>query len=244
MDGILIKNVHKYYTTQNKATFEALSDINLNIYPGEFVSLIGRSGSGKSTLGKIILGLEKPSTGKIMIDDENIEDLKKRNSKLIYKKMQAVFQDAGGSLNPKLSVYHNVEESLVNLTKLNLVQRKERILELMSLVGMNKELLKTETRQLSGGEQRRLSLLRALTVHPKYIILDEVISGLDFISKNAVEKLLLSYRKKYSCGYLFITHDRSSAYRLSDRIIIMENGKITRQGVASHVQKNKTVIGG
>lgn len=233
MDEILIENVHKHYRIQDKTTFEALCDINLKISSGEFVSLIGESGSGKSTLGKIILGLEQPSMGKVMLDGENIEDLKKQNSKLIYKKIQAVFQDAGGTLNPRLSVYHNVEESLVNLTKLNFRQRKERILDLMDLLRMDKQLLKTETRQLSGGEQRRLSLLRALTVHPKYIILDEVISGLDFISKHTVEKLLLSYHKKYSCGCLFITHDISSAYRLSDRIIMMENGKITGHGVAN-----------
>lgn len=231
MDEILIENASKKYQGQNSTLFHALSDINLTIYSGEFLSIIGQSGSGKSTLAKIILGFEKPDTGRVILDGTNIEELKK--TKQIYKKIQAVFQDTNGTLNPKLSVYHNVEESLVNLTKLNLSQRKSRILELMSLVGMDKELLKTDIRKLSGGEQRRLSLLRALAVHPKYLVLDEVTSGLDSISQNLVENLLKRYHKKYQCGYLLITHDKSSAYRLSDRIIRMENGRITQQGVAN-----------
>lgn len=233
MDEILIENVSKQYQVQNGMTFNALSEINLKLYSGEFVSIIGESGSGKSTLAKIILGFEKPDTGKVILDGENLGELKKSKKKRIFKKIQAVFQDTNGTLNPKLSVYHNVEESLVNLTELDLHQRKNRILELMSLVGMDKDLLKTNIRKLSGGEQRRLSLLRALAVHPKFLVLDEVTSGLDSISQNLVEKLLKSYHEKYKCGYLYITHDKASAYRLSDRIIQMDNGKITQQGVAN-----------
>lgn len=232
MDKITIENVSKQYKVQDKKDFKALEDINLNLYSGEFISIIGQSGSGKSTLAKIILGLEKPDTGKVLLNGENLERLKRKKAKEVYKDVQAVFQDTNGTLNPKLSVYHNVEEALVNLTKFKLSERKNRILDLMSMVGMNKELLKTNIRNLSGGEQRRLSLLRALAVHPKFLILDEVTSGLDCISQNLVEKLLKRYHEKYQCGYIFITHDKSSAYRLSDRIIFMENGKITRKGIA------------
>lgn len=232
MDEIAIKNVSKQYKNPNGRIFNALLDINLKLHSGEFVSLIGQSGSGKSTLAKMILGFEKPDTGRILLNGEDLEQLKKNNTKKIYQKVQAVFQDTNGTLNPKLSVFHNVEESLVNLTKLKLYQRKSKILELMSMVDMDEKLLKTDIRNLSGGEQRRLSLLRALAVHPKFLILDEVVSGLDCISQNLVEKLLKSYHEKYKCGYLFITHDKSSAYRLSDRIIFMDHGKITKQGVA------------
>lgn len=227
-----MEHVSKHYKGQNGSQFHALTDISLTLEEGEFVSILGQSGSGKSTLAKIMVGLEQPDIGHVILNGENIGALKTVPGKKIYKKIQAVFQDTNGTLNPKLSVYHNVEESLVNLTKLNLSQRKSRIMELMSLVGMEKELLKTEIRKLSGGEQRRLSLLRALAVHPKFLILDEVTSGLDAISQNLVETLLKRYHETYQCGYLFITHDKASAFRLSDRIVIMEHGKITKQGVA------------
>lgn len=232
MEEIVVKNVSKNYKIENGKVFNALSDINIKLHSGEFVSLIGQSGSGKSTLGRMILGLEKPDTGTVLLNGENLEKLKKLNTKKIYRKVQAVFQDTNGSLNPRLSVFHNVEESLVNLTKFKFSKRKDQVLELMSMVGMDEKLLKTNTRNLSGGEQRRLSLLRALAVHPNFLILDEVTSGLDCISQNLVENLLKTYQKKYKCGYLFITHDKSSAYKLSDRIIFMDNGKITKQGVA------------
>lgn len=102
----------------------------------------------------------------------------------------------------------------------------------MSLVGMDKKLLKVPTKQLSGGEQRRLSLLRALSVHPKYLVLDEVLGGLDLISQNSVLGLLEAYHKEYRFGCLLITHHKAGAYRISDKVLVMKNGRIAREGVA------------
>lgn len=232
MDGIQIERLNKNYSDYKGATFSVLSDINFKISPGEFVSVTGESGSGKSTLSRIVLGIERPDSGKVMLDGCNILELKHRECRLLRSKIQAVFQDTRGTLNPKLSVYHNVEEALVNLTELNRSERKKRIFELMSLVGMDERLLKVQTKQLSGGEQRRLSLLRALSVHPKYLVLDEVLGGLDLISQNSVLGLLEAYHKEYQFGCLFITHHKAGAYRLSHKILVMKNGKIVREGIA------------
>ncbi len=232
MDGIQIERLNKKYSDHKGVMFSVLSDINLKISPGEFVSITGESGTGKSTLARIVLGVEKPDSGKVMLDGCDISKLKPRDYSLLRRKIQAVFQDTRGTLNPKLSVYHNIEEALFNLTRLSRSERKKRIFELMSLVGMDERLLKVPTKQLSGGEQRRLSLLRALSIHPKYLVLDEVLSGLDLISQDAVLGLLEAYHKEYQCGCLFITHHKAGAYRLFDKILVIKNGRIVREGIA------------
>lgn len=224
-----MKNLCKTYYG-NGVEFEALVNINLQINEGEFISIVGESGSGKSTLARMILGLEKPDGGAVEINGQNIFGCNEKIRKALKKDIQAVFQDATGTLNPKVSVYGNVTEALVNLTNLNKTQRKERIYELMKITNMDISLLKVPTRQLSGGEQRRLSLLRALSIRPSFLVIDEVISGLDLISADAVMKVLEIYHKEYNCGCLFITHDKKSAYRLSDRILIMERGQIVNKG--------------
>lgn len=232
MEGILIDSISKEYFIHKKKRLEVLSTIKFSIHPGEFVSLIGESGSGKSTLAKLIMGLEIPTSGKILFDGIDYRYAKGRNKREHYQKAQAVFQDTGGTLNPKLSTYHNVEESLVNLTALSKTARRERILELMSLLELNEALLKRPIQLLSGGEKRRLSLLRALAVKPKYLILDEVISGLDNQSINAVEKLLMKHREQFNCAYLYITHNQRSAFRVSDRILLLAKGHLTQEGTA------------
>lgn len=231
MAGLVVENLSKVYRSGGRC-FKALNDINLEIEEGEFVSVLGESGSGKSTLARIILGLESPSSGSVKMDGRCIFQYRTKRDVLDFRrKVQAVFQDSSGTLNPKLSVYSNITESLNNLTDLNPCCRRERIHELMKQTNMELELLKRPIRKLSGGEQRRLSLLRALSINPRYLVIDEVMSGLDFISADAVMNLLRLYKKRQRCGCLFITHDKKCAYRLSDRIIVLKNGSIVHRGV-------------
>lgn len=230
MEGIIIDNVSKIYNVDKKNSFVALDKIKFKIHKGEFVSIVGGSGSGKSTLAKMLVGIEKPTEGKLYLDEDEVSNWNFKQWQKKRNKIQAVFQDASGTLNSKLSVYHNVEQALVNLTNLSKNQRVERIRELMELTCMNERLLKVPIRQLSGGEQRRLSLLRALSIRPKYLILDEVTSGLDLISADSVMEVLETYNKKYSCTCIFITHDKGSAYRLSNRILEIQKGKLINEG--------------
>ena len=174
---------------------------------------------------------EMANKGTIFLDGEDTsscstEDWRKRRTKL-----QAVFQDASGTLNPMRSVRSNVEEAMVNLPSLSKRQRRERIGELMELTHMEERLLEIPARQLSGGEQRRLSLVRAMSIRPKYLILDEVLSGLDLISADAVMHVLEQYHREFDCAFLLITHDMDSAYRLSDTILTMQAGQIVRVGI-------------
>jgi len=217
--------------TQN----QVLKNISFTLNPEECIALIGESGSGKSTIARLILGLTSISSGEILIDGTPISSLQYSKMMEIRKTVQGVFQDTTGSLNPYLSTYKNMEEALKNLTDLTKAMRKKELINLLNKLKISKKLLKTPVRMLSGGEQRRISLLRALSIKPKYLVLDEVISGLDIISCDAVLTTLEDYKKQYGCSYLFITHDINSAYRIADKILYIENGHIKRMAEKSKI---------
>lgn len=230
MGEIVIQNVNQIYHSETHDDFHALSDINLRIEKGNSLAIEGESGSGKSTLARLLIGLEKPTSGTILLDGENITRWNYRAWKQHRKKVQAVFQDSSGTLNPARSAYANVEEALVNLTDRTKAERRKHILTLMEAVHMDRELLMTPVRQLSGGEQRRLSLLRAIAVEPDYLIMDEVTSGLDLISTDAVLTLVENFVKLTGSSCIFITHNRKDALRIADRILVMREGRIAEQG--------------
>lgn len=231
MEGIVIDKLCKRYAGEKGHVLTALQDVSLTWKPGEFVALVGESGSGKSTLGKILLGLERPDSGTIHMDGQELTNLSISDWKDRRRQIQGVFQDVSGTLNPRRSVYANMEIAMLNLTNYNHQQRREKILSLMELTGLSADLLKVPVRQLSGGEQRRFSLLRAMTIEPKYLVLDEATSGLDLVSSAAVLKVLETYEKEIGCGFLFITHDMLSAYRLADRMVNMRHGRLIREGI-------------
>lgn len=201
MDGLIAEHISKTYAGAHGLSFAALRDVSIHLEPGSFTSLVGESGSGKSTLARLLVGLEPPDQGTISLDGEDT------------------------------SVRSNVEEAMVNLTSLSKRQRRERIGKLMELTHMEERLLEVPARQLSGGEQRRLSLVRAMSIRPKYLVLDEVLSGLDLISADAVMRVLEQYHREFDCAFLLITHDMDSAYRLSDTILTMQAGQIVRVGI-------------
>lgn len=234
MEGLLIQNLSQVYSRDNGGKFYALKDINILIQKGENLSIEGESGSGKSTLARLLIGVEKPTNGCILLDGEDITQWNFSTWRKHRRQIQAVFQDASGTLNPARSAYHNVEEALVNLKYLNARDRRDRILSLMEKVELDKSLLDVPVRRLSGGEQRRLSLLRAIAVEPDYLILDEVTSGLDLISEDSVLHMIQDYITSHKCSCIFITHNRSSAMRISKRIAVMQEGRIIKMGVLSN----------
>lgn len=235
----MIQNVNQVYHNEILGDFCALSNINLRIRKGTNLAIEGESGSGKSTLARLLIGLEKPASGKILLDGEDVTCWNYQTWKQHRKKIQAVFQDSSGTLNPARSAYANVEEALVNLTDKKRSERKKHILDLMDAVRMEYKLLETPVRQLSGGEQRRLSLLRAIAVEPDYLIMDEVTSGLDLISTDAVLTLVENFVKLSGSSCMFITHSRNDAMRIADKVIIMRDGQIVEQGCRTDQLPNK-----
>ena len=231
MEQITVTHVSKDFPDASGKPFHALRDISFTWTKGENISLMGESGSGKSTLARLMIGLERPSEGRILINGVDTTKWSLREWRKYRGKIQAVFQDAGGTLNPSWSTSQNVEEALVNLTDFSPSQRKKRIAELMEQTGLSQSLLDTPVRKLSGGEQRRLALLRSLSISPEFLILDEVTAGLDLISTEAVLQLLEKYEQEHDCAYLVITHDIQVASRLCEVIYEIEHGKFTKKAV-------------
>lgn len=234
MDRIELDNLTKTYQDIQGESFCALDHISLIWERGHSIAVMGESGSGKSTLARLMIGLERPSQGSVLIDGKNTAKWKLQEWRAYRSKIQAVFQDAGGTLNPARSTAKNIEEALINLTGLTAEQRKQRIMEMMELTGLQQELLNTPVRKLSGGEQRRLALLRSLSILPEFLILDEVTAGLDLISAEAVLQLLEKYNQEHDCAYLVITHDPQIASRLCEVIYKIEHGKFLNNGYNSN----------
>lgn len=226
MESLEVKGITQRYYDSDGNLFTALEDVSLRWERGQSIAVMGERGSGKSTLARLMVGLEKPVAGEIAIDGQSTRGWSNRQWRRCRTDLQAVFQDERGTLSPGRSVMQNAEEALCNLTNMNRKQRESHIRELMARLGLDEKLLETPVRMLSGGEQRRIGLLRALAVRPAFLILDEVTASLDLLSTDAVVRLLQAYQKEHDCGYLLITHDRSVAARLCSHMIEIDHGHI------------------
>lgn len=231
MESLEVKGITQRYYDSNGNLFTALEDVSLRWERGESIAVMGESGSGKSTLARLMVGLERPGAGEITIDGQSTRRWSDQRWRQCRTDLQAVFQDERGTLSPGRSVMQNAEEALCNLTNMNRRQRQEHIRELMARLNLDEKLLETPVRMLSGGEQRRIGLLRALAVRPEFLILDEVTASLDLLSTDAVVRLLQMYQNEHDCGYLLITHDRSVAARLCSRMVEIDRGHIIHEAV-------------
>jgi ABC-type dipeptide/oligopeptide/nickel transport system ATPase subunit len=193
------------------------------------MALIGESGSGKSTLIRLILGLERPDSGKIFWNGRDIT--KKRgntNKRLLYKEIQTVFQDSAGCLNPRWKIYDSLCEPVDNYLTLNAVSKAERISELLDMVELPRNVLERFPHELSGGQQKRVCIARAMAVRPKLILLDEATAGIDAIVTRKILILLKKLQKETGCSYLFITHDLKAAFYMARKIAVMKGGEIVK----------------
>lgn len=188
--------------------------------------MLGKSGSGKSTLARIICRLDAPNSGQILFYNNIIN---KKNIRQYRKDITMVFQDAYSSMNLKWKIKKIIEEPINNFLKLTKVEKKQYVEQLISSVGLDVEYLDKYIKELSGGQQKRISIARAIACKPKLIIFDESFSGLDVETKRIMLDLLLKLKKKYCMSYLFITHDEQVANYVSDEIIDMRYGIINRR---------------
>lgn len=224
------ENISKIYNDNSwfskKENIKVLENISFNLSSGRSMGFAGRNGAGKSTLMRIILGLEKPTTGTVSFMDKNIHNLKYNELKNIYKDMQVVFQDPLSSMNPAYTVYDIIKEPVENYYNYKQNEIKELVSSLLADVKLDNNKMYKNIMQLSGGEQQRVAIARALAVKPKLLILDEALSSLDMIIQAEIIHLLDDLKKQYNLSYLVISHDIRIILKLCDDIMFLENGKI------------------
>lgn len=221
--NLKFKNISKFYEKS-----KVLDDVNLEIREGSSIGIMGESGCGKSTLARIIAGLEDINSGEILLDGNPVKTLRKGNENFSKKDIQMVFQNAFAAVNPKFTVEDVILEPLKIFYKqeMNAKERSEKAQEMLSLVGLSGVDLKQKSRSLSGGQLQRLCIARSLMLEPKILILDEALSGLDYLVQKQILELLGDLREKLGLTYVFIVHDFLLCYYLCDSLVVMDKGKI------------------
>ncbi|MGE6257113.1 ABC transporter ATP-binding protein [Heyndrickxia sporothermodurans] len=221
-----VNNLKKYFQIKKDQTVKSVDDISFYIRKGETFGLVGESGSGKSTLGKTIVGLQAPSSGNIIYNQQDVETLDSKKKKLVNQEMQIIFQDPHASLNPRMRVGDIIAEGIDAYKLAKGAERQDRIYELLEKVGLNPTHAKRYPHEFSGGQRQRIGIARALAVKPKFIVADEPISALDVSIQAQVINLLDDLKKQEGLTYLFIAHDLGMVKHISDRIGVMYLGKM------------------
>jgi len=237
-----LKNLKTYFPIRNgffggiSSHVKAVNNVSFDVYPGETLGLVGESGCGKTTIGRTILRLEEPTEGAMIYKNKDIAKMDADELRAFRKEVQIIFQDPYSSLNPRMTIGNAIIEPMQVHKILNSdEERKERVKELLTKVSLDPAHFYRYPHEFSGGQRQRIGIARALAVNPKFIICDESVSALDVSVQAQVLNLLNDLKKEFELTYIFISHDLSVVKYMSDRMVVMQEGKIEEMGDADQI---------
>jgi len=242
---LVVEHLKKYFPIKKGLLIEravdyvkAVDDVSFEVYPGETLGLVGESGSGKSTTGYCVLKLLKPDSGSVRFLGHDVMTMSRRELREMRREMQIVFQDPYASLNPRMTVGDIVAEPLVIHGIGDKRSRRKSTEQLLEVVGFNPDFINRYPHEFSGGQRQRIGVARALALNPRLIVCDEPVSALDVSIQAQILNLLKDLQKEFNLAYLFIAHDLAVVRTMSDRIAVMNKGKIVEEGLAEDVYTN------
>jgi peptide/nickel transport system ATP-binding protein len=225
-----VQGLTKHFPARNGRIVHAVEDVSFEVRRGSTVGLVGESGSGKTTAGRAILRLIEPTSGKALFDGVDLFSLSAKEMRAYRRKLQIVFQDPFSSLNPRLKVSAILSEALDACGFARGKARKERIAELLTLVGLSPDHASRYPHEFSGGQRQRIGIARALAVQPEFVVADEPVSALDVSVQAQVLNLLGELQKKLGLTLLFIAHDLSVVEYLCDEVVVLYLGRVMERG--------------
>ena len=239
---ISVRNLTKEFDIRGqrgvKKQFKAVDDVSFDLRRGTTLALVGESGSGKSTVANMVLQLLKPTSGTISYEGKDTATLSKKELFDLRRKMQVVFQNPYGSLDPMYSIYRCIEEPL-SLHKVgSRKQRESRVAELLDMVAMPRSTMRRYPNELSGGQRQRIAIARALALDPSVIVLDEAVSALDVLVQAQIINLLADLQNDLHLSYIFITHDLAVVRQTADDVVVMQKGRVVEHGTADDIFAN------
>ena len=241
---IRVENLTKEFDIRGekgaKKKLLAVDDVSFSLRKGATLALVGESGSGKSTVANMVLNLLDPTSGKVFYKGTDLSTLGSHELFEMRRKLQVVFQNPYGSLDPMYSIYRCIEEPLVVHKTGSRKEREARVAELLDMVAMPRSTMRRYPNELSGGQRQRIAVARALALNPEVIVLDEAVSALDVLVQNQILQLLAGLQEELDLSYLFITHDLAVVRQTADDVAVMRQGKLVESGTVDEIFANPT----